>query len=82
MNNVTNTFAKQTDGILVLGGTGKTGHRIAVGLKAKGISVRIGSRSASPSYDWNNEAGWDTCLKDVEAVYINYAPDQIGRAHV
>ncbi len=37
--------------------------------------MRIGSRSASPSFDWNNETGWDECLKGVEAVYISYAPD-------
>ena len=47
---------------LVLGGTGKTGRRIAAGLQAKGVPIRIGSRSASPSFDWNNEAGWDACL--------------------
>ena len=60
---------------LVLGGTGKTGRRIAAGLETKNVPFRIGSRSASPSFDWNNEAGWDACLQDVEAVYINYAPD-------
>ena len=61
--------------ILVLGATGKTGHRIVSRLEAKGHSVRRGSRSASPSFDWNNEAGWDDCLTGVEAVYINYSPD-------
>lgn len=60
---------------LVLGGTGKTGRRIAAGLKTKNVPFRIGSRSASPAFDWNNEAGWDACLQDVETVYINYAPD-------
>ena len=61
--------------ILVLGGTGKTGRRVAAGLEAKGVPVRIGSRSAVPSFDWSNEAGWDACLDGVEAVYISYAPD-------
>ena len=75
MNNITNTSPQQTGRILVLGGTGKTGRRIAAGLKAKRIPIRIGSRSASPSFDWNNETGWNACLHDVEAVYINYAPD-------
>ncbi|MGH1364185.1 MAG: NAD(P)H-binding protein [Calditrichia bacterium] len=60
---------------LILGGTGKTGRRIAVGLRAKNFPIRIGSRSASPAFDWNNEAGWNDCLQDVESVYINYAPD-------
>lgn len=60
---------------LVLGGTGKTGRRIAAALEAKGVPIRIGSRSASPAFDWLHEASWDACLQDVEAVYINYAPD-------
>lgn len=71
-NNSTTDF---TGHILVLGGTGKTGRRIVTGLQAKGIPVRIGSRSASPSFDWNNEKSWDACLADIEAVYISYAPD-------
>jgi uncharacterized protein YbjT (DUF2867 family) len=70
-----NRSQKQAGLTLVLGGTGKTGSRIAAGLKRKGIPIRIGSRSAHPSFDWTNEAGWSACLKDVEAVYINYAPD-------
>jgi uncharacterized protein YbjT (DUF2867 family) len=60
---------------LVLGGTGKTGRRVADGLQAKGHEVRIGSRSAVPSFDWNNEKSWDTCLQGVSAAYITYAPD-------
>ncbi len=61
--------------VLVLGGTGKTGRRIAARLEAKGVPIRIGSRSATPSFDWNNEAGWKASLQDVEAAYISYAPD-------
>jgi len=60
---------------LVLGGTGKTGRRIAASLEKKAVPVRIGSRSAYPPFDWHHETGWDACLRDVEAVYINYAPD-------
>ncbi len=61
--------------VLVLGGTGKTGRRIAAQLKAKGVPVRIGSRSASPAFDWDNDATWEACLQDVDAIYITYAPD-------
>lgn len=60
---------------LVLGGTGKTGRRIAARLEARGVPTRIGSRSAVPPFDWDNEATWDRCMAGVEAVYINYAPD-------
>lgn len=70
------TTAQQQDGLtLILGGTGKSGRRIAQMLEAKGVPTRIGSRSASPAFDWANEAGWDDSLKGVTAAYINYAPD-------
>jgi len=60
---------------LVLGGTGKTGRRVAERLKASGHEVRVGSRSAVPSFDWDNEKSWDAALKGVTAAYITYAPD-------
>ena len=60
---------------LVLGGTGKTGRRVVAGLKAKGAPVRVGSRSASPAFSWDQESGWDACLEGVESIYISYAPD-------
>ncbi len=60
---------------LVLGATGKTGRRVVAGLEARGVPVRLGSRSAQPPFDWNREAGWDACLEGVEAAYITYAPD-------
>ena len=63
---------KQT---LVLGGTGKTGRRIAQRLVDKGIQIRLGSRSTQPPFDWNKSSTWDACLENVEALYINYAPD-------
>jgi uncharacterized protein YbjT (DUF2867 family) len=75
MTTAQNSHATFNGRVLVLGGTGKTGRRIAAGLAAKGIPVRIGSRAATPPFDWNNEAGWDACLRDVEAAYISYAPD-------
>ena len=61
--------------VLVLGGTGKTGRRIVAGLRAKGVPVQIGSRGATPPFDWQDEAGWDACLEGVDAAYISYAPD-------
>ena len=61
--------------ILVLGGTGKTGRRVAKQLQAKGIPTRIASRSASPSFDWNDASTWPAALENVAAVYLSYAPD-------
>jgi uncharacterized protein YbjT (DUF2867 family) len=65
----------QKDLTLVLGSTGKTGRRVAERLKAKGHRVRMGSRSAAPSFDWDNEKSWHACLEGVTAAYITYAPD-------
>ncbi len=61
--------------ILVTGGTGKTGRRIVEKLRKIGKPTRVGSRSSTPAFDWNNDSNWDACLENVEAVYISYAPD-------
>ncbi|MEM8500905.1 MAG: NAD(P)H-binding protein [Pseudomonadota bacterium] len=74
MNTPTNTI-QSNELVLVLGATGKTGRRIASSLENQGVPVRLGSRSASPSFDWNNSATWDDCLEGVTRIYINYAPD-------
>jgi uncharacterized protein YbjT (DUF2867 family) len=64
-----------TKPILILGGTGKTGRRLAERLTARGIPVRIGSRSAAPRFDWDAPASWAPALEGVGAVYISYYPD-------
>jgi len=61
--------------ILVLGGTGKTGRRIAQRLADAGVPVRIGSRSAVPPFDWQNPATWPSALDGMSAAYISYQPD-------
>ncbi|WP_198042906.1 MULTISPECIES: NAD(P)H-binding protein [Actinoalloteichus] len=67
--------ASQRRPILVLGGTGKTGRRVAARLADLGLPVRIGSRSGRPSFDWADQATWPAALPDVAAVYIVYYPD-------
>jgi uncharacterized protein YbjT (DUF2867 family) len=75
MKSKTNSV-KESNGItLVLGGTGKTGRRVADRLQARGIETRIASRSASPSFDWNDSSNWEAVLDGVTAAYISYAPD-------
>ncbi|GAB5390242.1 MAG: NAD(P)H-binding protein [Alphaproteobacteria bacterium] len=69
------TQPTNTDLTLVLGGTGKTGRRVAERLTAKGHAIRIGSRSAIPAFDWDKEASWEASLDGVSAVYITYTPD-------
>ncbi len=72
---MTPTTASQAPLTLVLGGTGKTGRRIAARLADLGVPTRIGSRSASPAFDWSDPSSWQACLDGVAAVSINYAPD-------
>ena len=60
---------------LVLGGTGKTGRRVVHRLKARGLPVRVGSRSGEPPFDWEDWATWAPALREVESVYVSYYPD-------
>jgi len=71
LNNV-----RSSEGVtLVLGGTGKTGRRVAERLKARGVATRIAARSGTPSFDWNDRSTWEVALDGVSAAYITYAPD-------
>lgn len=65
----------KTAPVLILGGTGKTGKRVAQLLAEKKWPFRIGSRSGSPAFDWENPATWRAALEGVAAVYISYYPD-------
>ena len=60
---------------LVLGGTGKTGRRVVERLASRGVPTRVGSRSADPSFDWNEQSTWDAVLDGVTAAYVSYVPD-------
>ena len=64
--------------ILITGGTGKTGRRIAERLAAAGQAIRIGSRRSAPTFDWEDAAGWEAALQGVRAVYISYYPDLLA----
>ncbi len=61
--------------VLVLGGTGKTGRRIIQRLHERSLSVRSGSRSATPAFDWADETTWTAALQDISSVYIAFQPD-------
>jgi len=61
---------------LILGGTGKTGRRVAQRLRERGEPARIGSRTGTPPFDWNAPSTWsEPLLRDVGAVYLAYYPD-------
>lgn len=61
--------------ILILGGTGKTGRRVAERLTQLNISISIGSRTNTPSFDWDNHASWGEVLTGINKVYITFQPD-------
>jgi uncharacterized protein YbjT (DUF2867 family) len=61
--------------ILIVGGTGKTGRRVADRLQSKGAAVRIGSRTATPAFDWEKPATWLPALEGASSAYITYYPD-------
>lgn len=61
--------------ILVIGGTGKTGRKVAERLTKLGQEVRIGSRSNTPSFDWQDSSTWENTLEGMDMVYITFQPD-------
>jgi uncharacterized protein YbjT (DUF2867 family) len=69
MNNM-NMENQEKNITLVLGGTGKTGRRVAERLTELGVPVRIGSRSRTPKFDWENQSTWAAALENVRAVYL------------
>lgn len=60
---------------LVIGGTGKTGRRVAQKLADRGTKVRIGSRAGTPPFDWDDLTTWEPAVRDVTAAYLTYQPD-------
>ena len=66
---------KNNNNILVIGGTGKTGRKVASKLIEAGQNVRIGSRSATPAFDWDNTETWAEIMQGMDKVYITFQPD-------
>lgn len=66
----------KTQKILVLGANGKTGRRVVEKLQQQGHNdIRLGSRQASPSFDWEDASTWEQAIADAETVYITFQPD-------
>ncbi|MGX1774886.1 SDR family oxidoreductase [Nocardia brasiliensis] len=61
--------------ILVTGGTGKTGSRVAARLTAAGHQVRVGSRTAGIPFSWADRGTWPAALTGVHAAYVAFQPD-------
>jgi len=60
---------------VIVGGSGKTGRRVATRLHALGKSVRGVSRSSEIRFDWEQESTWAPALRGAKAMYLTYHPD-------
>jgi uncharacterized protein YbjT (DUF2867 family) len=56
--------------VLVLGGTGKTGSRVAAALHRRGVRPAVASRRGPVRFDWSDRATWEPALDGVDAVYV------------
>lgn len=65
----------KSENILVIGGTGKTGRRVAKNLVELGHNVRIAGRKTSPVFEWENPATYEAVLQGMDRAYIVYYPD-------
>jgi uncharacterized protein YbjT (DUF2867 family) len=66
---------KNSNNILVIGGTGKTGRKVVDKLSKLGHRVRVGSRSATPAFDWDHPDTWSSAMQGMDKVYITFQPD-------
>ncbi|NKI39973.1 NAD(P)H-binding protein [Streptomyces physcomitrii] len=67
------------NGILVLGGTGKTGRRLVSTLRARGAEVRAASRSGEVRFDWDDRSTWAPAFTGVRAAYVVDLQDKPGQ---
>jgi uncharacterized protein YbjT (DUF2867 family) len=59
-----------TTPILILGGRGKTGRRVAEQLDASDISYRLASRSSERRFDWYDESTWSPTMDGIDTAYL------------
>lgn len=57
---------------LIIGGTGKTGRRVASRLQDRGLPVTSLSR---PEFDWADPTTWSSVEQPAAAAYVTFAPD-------
>src|SRR4051794_37281073 len=60
---------------VVLGGTGKTGRRVADRLERLGHPVVRAARGGDRYFDWSDASTWAAALDGASAVYVAYSPD-------
>ena len=65
----------QSQPILVVGATGKTGSRVVTKLEEAGMPVRRGSRNSDIPFDWETPETWAPALRGMSKAYVTYFPD-------
>ena len=65
----------KAENIVVIGGNGKTGRRVAKNLTDLGHNVSVVGRKTSPAFDWENPQTYEAALKDMDRAYVVYYPD-------
>src|SRR3954471_6838239 len=61
--------------ILITGGSGKTGSRVARRLTALGRPVRAVSRRSEPRFDWHDDSTWSDAVTGCSSAYLTFQPD-------
>ncbi|WP_020390907.1 NAD(P)H-binding protein [Kribbella catacumbae] len=56
--------------ILIIGGKGKTGRRVAAQLDARGVPFRLASRSSEQRFDWYDEGTWEGAVAGIDTAYL------------
>lgn len=64
-----------TENILVIGGTGKTGKHVVNNLQELGHNVRVVGRNSTPVFNWENPETYKDVLENIDRAYIVYYPD-------
>ncbi|MEU4620382.1 NAD(P)H-binding protein [Actinoplanes sp. NPDC023801] len=67
----------QSSPILVLGGTGTVGSRVAARLRDAGGDVRVVSRHTEQRFDWEDPGTWAAALDGVPIMFV-LLPDRTG----
>lgn len=56
--------------ILILGGQGKTGRRVAEQLTSQQVPVRLASRSSEQHFDWYDDSTWSAAVAGIDTAYL------------
>jgi uncharacterized protein YbjT (DUF2867 family) len=72
---MTSTTHIDEDPTVIIGGSGKTGRRVAERLVARGRRVRPVSRSSERPFDWHDPSTWAPALAGAGSLYLTYYPD-------